>query len=391
MLNLILGETAPATRSASDSNAFGFKLHKVLSVMPGNYVMSPYSLHRVLSLAEEGAAGETAQQMSALLHLEGKPNSDEGVKALLDSLRESAKSSQIAFQSTNHLWYRRGIGMEQSFISKAKTNYGVTPEELDFTNPGKACTMMNQAILVATRGRIKELVSSDAIQKNTSLVLANTVYLMGAWSSRFEPLRTKLRPFWVAEEKKIREVPTMLQTSSMSYMHGDGFALLEMPISGDFSMVFLLPDERDGLVALESSLTLSLFETAMKQLSSYEVTVLLPKFSFSMGGDFKPMIEALGARRMWVDGSADFPRISLQTPVRVSTLCHETTIEVNEVGAEATAATMMPADPFADTSPRVHEMDKVRRVVFNADHPFLFALRHSQSGLLLIMGRVNRP
>jgi serine protease inhibitor len=30
-------------------------------------------------------------------------------------------------------------------------------------------------------------------------------------------------------------------------------------------------------------------------------------------------------------------------------------------------------------------------VVFNADHPFLFVLRHSKSGLLLIMGRVNRP
>ena len=75
--------------------------------------------------------------------------------------------------------------------------------------------------------------------------------------------------------------------------------------------------------------------------------------------------------------------------LKISHVIHEATIEVDEVGSEASAATAVvmgiiltgarlgppPPPPF----------------VFKADKPFLFALRDLRTGLLLFVGRYVRP
>ena len=74
-----------------------------------------------------------------------------------------------------------------------------------------------------------------------------------------------------------------------------------------------------------------------------------------------------------VDGSQD---------LYVSHVIHKAYVEVNEEGTEAAAATAV-----------VMKMTCMPRplVVFRADHPFLFFIKHIQSGSVLFMGRLVNP
>ncbi|KAL2621096.1 hypothetical protein R1flu_001301 [Riccia fluitans] len=69
-------------------------------------------------------------------------------------------------------------------------------------------------------------------------------------------------------------------------------------------------------------------------------------------------------------------------PLSISNVFHKATIEVNEEGTVATAATAvvfrscMPSEQYED---------------FVADHPFLFLIREDHSGSIIFIGRVVDP
>ena len=71
----------------------------------------------------------------------------------------------------------------------------------------------------------------------------------------------------------------------------------------------------------------------------------------------------------------------------ISEVIHKAFVEVNEKGTEAAAATavIMPEMMMA----AFHRPPPIP--VFRADHPFVFMIRHSESGSILFMGRVMKP
>jgi serpin B len=70
----------------------------------------------------------------------------------------------------------------------------------------------------------------------------------------------------------------------------------------------------------------------------------------------------------------------------ISHVLHKAYVDVNEEGTEAAAAT---AEIMAGRSATPGETQPP--VVFNADRPFLFLIRHEQTGAILFMGRVCDP
>ena len=65
----------------------------------------------------------------------------------------------------------------------------------------------------------------------------------------------------------------------------------------------------------------------------------------------------------------------------ITKVIHKAIIEVNEEGSEAAAATAV----VVGTKAVMH------KPVFKADHPFLFMIRHNETGPILFMGRVANP
>ena len=119
-----------------------------------------------------------------------------------------------------------------------------------------------------------------------------------------------------------------------------------------------------------------------------EVKLFLPKFRMTWGTvELGPELCALGMPVAFSRHEADFSGINGYAPPDDESLCisevlHQAFVEVNEEGTEATAATGVGIAVIGliQTSLPVP--------VFRADHPFLFAIRHRRSGMILFVGRM---
>jgi serpin B len=83
------------------------------------------------------------------------------------------------------------------------------------------------------------------------------------------------------------------------------------------------------------------------------------------------------------DGNrADFSQMS-EVDLFISLVLHKAFVAVDEEGTEAAAATAV-LMTLAGAPPR-------ETIEFRADHPFLFFIRHRDTGAILFMGRVVDP
>jgi serpin B len=83
-------------------------------------------------------------------------------------------------------------------------------------------------------------------------------------------------------------------------------------------------------------------------------------------------------------GAADFSGIAGHRDLALSDVIHKAFVDVSEEGTEAAAATGAGAVLVSAVLP-----DKP--VVFRADHPFIFVIRDTRSGLILFAGRLTNP
>jgi serpin B len=83
-------------------------------------------------------------------------------------------------------------------------------------------------------------------------------------------------------------------------------------------------------------------------------------------------------------GKADFSGIDPKQRLAISEVVHKAFVDVAEQGTEAAAATGVAMRALAVRMPEPP-------VVFRADHPFLFLIRDTRSGVVLFIGRLMNP
>ena len=116
------------------------------------------------------------------------------------------------------------------------------------------------------------------------------------------------------------------------------------------------------------------------------LSLAIPKFSLSFDSSLAEALRKLGAERVFSE-NADFSNIAgADEPVFVSDVIHEARLDLDEDGTEAAAATAeicLAGAPPPD--------NKTRPKPFRADRPFLFAVRDSETGAVLFIGRIENP
>jgi serpin B len=176
----------------------------------------------------------------------------------------------------------------------------------------------------------------------------------------------------------------MLQTDALMYADDAAWQCLELPFAGeDLTMKFLLPRDETERARIEASITSDAWSKVTGRMTDCDVNVMLPRFSFSTQLDLHGIWESLGVRDVFDPAKSDLTQTIAQKPCWVSQVIHEATIEVNEIGATAAAATAL-ADPFG-AGP--DEPVTRRKVSFIANRPFLWTIEHRPTGLILFMGR----
>lgn len=112
------------------------------------------------------------------------------------------------------------------------------------------------------------------------------------------------------------------------YASTNNLAIVAIPYAHvPYSMYIILPNERDGIKAIEQSLTGDQLISFLGQLQTRQVKLKFPKFTMRQSLPLKKLLQDLGLRQMFQDG-ADFSRMA-DGPMKVDDAVHEAYIKVD--------------------------------------------------------------
>jgi serpin B len=306
----------------------------------------------------------------------------------LSSGRVSALSSSRTIlvsprRLANALWGQKGYNFLPSFVQTIQTHYGAEARQLDFQQATEEARLtINTWVEKQTQDKIKELLQPGILDSETRLVLTNAIYFKGKWRDPFKTDRTRTEDFRISAEQKV-PVAMMHQTAECKYLEEKEFQALEMPYAGDrIAMVILLPRKVDGLAEFERTLAADKLVDWLARLHRVEVQVALPKYQLTEQFKLNEALSRLGMTLAFHAGQADFSGMDGKRELFLSAVVHKAFVDVNEEGTEAAAATGVVAK---------REAAVLQRLIFRADHPFLFLIRDVHSGSILFLGRLSQP
>ena len=371
-------------RALNPINEFGLELYQKLKSNDKNLFFSPYSISIALSMVCAGARGETRDQIAKATHSKSDLKC---LPAALEPLNRDMADSNLKgngeLRVANGLWLQKGFDFSQDYLKVMKDSYGAQPNVLDFkANPESARNEINKWVAQQTRDKIQDLMTKGSIDKLTRFVLANAIYFKGKWNSEFDKKLTKDSPFTSLDGKKT-SVQMMHRDEMFGYSAGDGFQVLAMPYKeGHLSMVVLLPSEGFSLKNFDEKVNPNLLSTWLRELKNTKVDVYFPKFKMTTPVyQLDPILKDMGMTKAF-SKDADFSGISPSKDLYISTVAHKAFVDINEEGTEAAAATGIGVRAAAMPP---------KKVVFKADRPFLFFIRHDPTDTILFFGRFIKP
>ena len=380
------GATTPTLAAVVEGNRrFTLGLYREIARdEPGNIFLSPASIAFALGPLTDGARGETRTAIGRALSF---PTIGDGLHPALAALQRGLEreGEEATVSIANALWLARGFAPRPAFLDTARTHYGAAVETLDFSRDAEgAAARINHWADTHTHGRIDHVVDATSFNDATRLVVTDAVYFLADWADPFPP-ESQPAPFTLAEGRRI-DVPMMRQLDPYRHFRGNGFAALDLPYRDErLVMTVLLPDEANGLAALEAALSPALLERTLRALDAaapVNVDLALPRLNLRKRYRLTPPLARMGMGVAFTP-RADFGGVA-DSPLQISSIDQFTFLRVDEEGTEAAAVTVA---GIVISGRRIMR----RPVAFHADHPFLFMLRDRESGAILFFGRIARP
>jgi serpin B len=240
-------------------------------------------------------------------------------------------------------------------------------------------------IASATRGQIAHLVSAGSLS-GVGWLLTDALYLHALWATPFESALTDQAQFTTAGGASVQA----------HYLHGeyfasataDGWTAVSLPYQGgQLAMIALLPSSASGsAVAGCPDLSTAAVAAVLSGLGSSgsgrgNTGVALPKVSLSSAANVTNLLGTLGMGVAF-GPQADFTGLSPQAG-GISLIEHAATLQVDEQGTVASAATGVGLKPTAV------EALGPRTVVFN--RPYVLLVTDITTGEPLFLARVANP
>ena len=383
--------SSEAKSVAEGNNAFALDLYNRLKGQPENLFFSPYSISAGMGMVWAGARGQTGQEIAGVMHFKLPQNSLHTAFGELGGRMNNVQHwNHLTLREANSFWFQRDYPLMAAFTNLIRVNYDAEGHAVDFAHSAQhAGEEISAWIEKKTGGRIKRACDAAGLGPDTRLALCNAIYFKGEWANQFKRSQTESAPFHISTNESIT-VPMMRQKAHFRIVHDNDFDfddehklnLLEMPYYGrDISMVILLPQEKDGLAALEQQLTLAQLNSWLGMLdaeSPHEANIALPRFTIRRNIDMVPRLKESGITSLF-DGNADLSSMEPTKNLKVSDFLHEAFVEVNEHGTEATAMNLVVA--------------KTKGITDHLwmDHPFIFLIRENTTGSILFLGRMLDP
>jgi serpin B len=374
----------PATaQSVLDGcNEFAWRLQRTLAADKPheNVFVSPLSIAVAISMAWNGARGKTAQEMAAALGFRNAQRSlvNQVMSNVVRVLRHPGAGTQLAI--ANALWLRAGLQFKPDFVARVRATYAAELATVNFTAPA-SLDLINGWVSTATQKKISGIVQYGDFNQETLAVLVNAVVFKGAWLKPFSKWRTWPRRFTNSAGKK-HLCWMMQQTEYFLYAaHPDG-QTIRLPYQDEqLAMYVMLPATNSSLANLMAHASMPQWCAWQMGMREEECTIALPRLQVDCNTMLNEPLLQLGMTGAFAKASTDLDDMAIgdghPTNVFLAKLHHKAIVKIDEAGTEAAAATSVE-----------EELDGSPPPLMIVNRPFLFAICHEQSGMVLFMGTI---
>lgn len=346
-----------SVKNANDAiNNFGLGL---CSVVPENSVHSPLSAGIVIALLHNGAEENTEKELTCVF----------GKKITFDELTEMYKVfNNDVMTLSNVLVVNKDMCVRKDYLEKTKALALVCNE--DFSDPSRIVDMVNKFIADGTKNLIKDVLKPEHVEPSSPIILVNTIYFKAPWKKEFSKHMTRKAKF-----NDSIDIQMMCKTKSFPYFEDKNVQIVELPYKGDqFFMGIILPKNHRNLKGTYQYLMNKPIE------KSERVEVNIPKFTQRKNLDMIPLMRKNGINDLFSETNARLGgMMESKTGTYVSTVIHEAVVIVDERGTEAAAVTVAVC---------MNESCVVKPdpIIFNADHDFVYYIKHRETNTLLFVG-----
>lgn len=368
-----------------------------------NLVFSPYSFSMTLEILRCCSNGETAKEIDRLLHLPDDAKQVPEHPMLFEYVppprqTEPSFAYPPIFLTANSIWYSDKLTLNKNTAKQLKRDYFLDAFPVDFQADTKnVAERMNLWCKNATQGIVPQFQS--AVSDKTMLCFLGTLYFKAHWKHKFEAHKTKDQKFTLISGKTI-QVPTMWEDIfSFRFAENDEVKCLEMLYVddikkpavdknglgiienagknyGEFSMLFLLPKRKDGILELEQKIDPEMIEKLCESMKETALDVSIPKFRIKNEVKLRSVMEISSLTSPDLSGLFSGNAISLNDIDATQNIV----LGIDEHGTESGVITEFAYAALSDEKPK-----------FIADHPFLFLVRERKTGTILFIGRVMDP
>ncbi|XP_063290891.1 plasma protease C1 inhibitor [Pelobates fuscus] len=357
---------------AKSITSFSVDLYKLLSQNNDepNLVIAPISVAMALSHLMLGTGKQTREVM-----LENLYKGVTDTQCIHEVLRNMFNKD--AFVSASEIFYKKGMSLNDEFISQSMKYYESRGQEL-LNEPKESLKQINSWVSDKTFKRIPKLLQE--LPRDLQLLLINVIYYQGKWLTRFDVNLTKKGSFKKAGSVSVT-VPMMnnhkysLQSFRDKHLKAQ---VARFPLSNNISLIIILPFSNEDITVVGKRLNEGVVHLLIKELQSIPpraTSVTLPRLKLDSNNELQDMLKKLGLYSLF--HYPDFCGLSTQSELAVDEVYHRAVLEVAEHGVAAVAASTVSVARTLNT--------------FEVRKPFLFMLASDITGIPLFIGHVNDP
>ena len=355
--------------------AFDF-IDRIDEAAEKDYIISPLSMQILLGMVLDGAQGDTADEICNVLgYGKGqKADVDQFSLSMMEQLPNMDRKTKLSL--ANALFSDKSFPVLDSYKSNVSKYYKAEIQNLDFSNSASALKTINGWASKKTNKMIPKVL--DRISPELPVILMNALYFKGEWKNTFKKSSTTEETF--TNEAGAQSKVKMMKESSKSYKYSenDVFQAVNMPYgNGAYSMTVFLPKKGYKVADVVDVLKKSDWNSVLNEMRYESLSLWFPRFETKYEIVLNDILCAMGMPRAFNGSQADFSALS-NIPLALYLVKQNAIIKVDEEGTEAAAVSVAVFEKTAAPGPEIS---------FHADHPFLYMITESSTGVILFAGK----
>ncbi len=372
-----------ATSYQGGSLAFALTMLAAAQAEAGDQssVVSPLSISQCLALVAQGARGETAGQLAALLGCSSVDELRAGANAEITAVRALQHAT---FDLANAAFTDESFPVKAPYAGTLKEYFGVAAHTTDFAAPDAATAAINAWVAGRTHEKIPKLLQQGQVTTDTVTVLVNALYLKARWAAEFDPNHTAPETF-TRGDGSVVTTDFMHDDRAVAVAQSQGATVFELAYQDDgLRAVFVLPPAGMAMAQTIDGLadgSLAVLGIAREKVGA---KLAIPVFEVRQRIELTEPLMGAGVTLAFDPDHADFSALS-DEKTHVSFVQHEAWLKVAEKGTEGAAATAGGAEVGSAPGPSEEPL------LIRLDRPFVFAVQETATGSYPFVAAINDP